>query len=439
MSLKLIETNEGTTKFFVPKESFRNPFAAAVFYNPAMEFSRTISAIAIGSALDVLGIEKACVVDGLCSLGARGIRYVCENKGIGRIFFVDANPTAIKVLKRNIALNKLQRKSKVVQGDLNSFLASVKQEFEVIEIDPFGSPAPFLENAVRRLEKKAILSVTATDLAALCGVHSRPCLRHYAAKPLRCEYSHELALRILLGAVARSAARFERGVKPLISWYERHYVKVVVLVEDGAQKADDSIYKLGFVNHCFKCFHRAAGELPVIKCPKCGAAMDYAGPLWMHETCDSSFLDKMSAEASRKPNLEPQVLQLLTLLKEEQKLPQTFFDLHSIASKLKLKQIPPLSQVLDVLKGKGFSAAQTHFNPNAIKTNASVKELLSIIKNYNPQGFKLNPTLFLDRNEKTSRLQSKNEGPTFKRKASRTLDRTWPKSFKHRGIDSDPA
>jgi tRNA (guanine26-N2/guanine27-N2)-dimethyltransferase len=378
MAAQLTKIREGSAQLFVPKESFRDPFSADVFYNPAMSFSRSVSSLATGCALEAAGIENATVVDGLCSLGARGIRYACENNNVGKVFFVDANPLAVKALKKNVVANGLKPKSQVFNGDLNEFLVSSKTQFDCIEIDPFGSPATFLENSVRRLGKKAVISVTATDLAALCGVHQNPCLRHYSSKPLRCEYAHEIAMRILLGAVSRVAARFERGFEPMVSWYQRHYVKTIALIEDGAREADETFGKQGFVSHCFKCFNRLAGELPVEECPACGSKMDYAGPLWIGEACDESFLEKaIERNETNADGDKARVSYLLSTLKKENFLPPGFFDLHAMARLT--KKTPPLLKVVEILRKRGFNAEATHFDRNALKTDADAKEVLKAI------------------------------------------------------------
>ncbi|MCU0373510.1 MAG: ATP-binding protein, partial [Ignavibacteria bacterium] len=41
--------------------------------------------------------------------------------------------------------------------------------FDYIDIDPFGSPCPFLDAAIKRLSRGGILAVTATDTSALAG------------------------------------------------------------------------------------------------------------------------------------------------------------------------------------------------------------------------------------------------------------------------------
>ena len=377
--METIQITEGRAKLVVPKASFKDPFHLEVFYNPKMQFNRSISAVAFNASLPLLP-ENPSVVDGLCSLGARGIRYYLEAGGKSgpsskkRFFFVDANNDAMKHLKKNIKLNKL-RGTKVSNEDLNKFFLSSDEYFDFIEIDPFGSPVFFLESAIRRAKKTAVLSVTATDLANLAGARMGPCLRHYAARPLKCEYAHEIALRILLGKMAFDAAKFDYSIKPLFSFYQLHFVKAMVFLEKGADKADSCLKQIGFISRCQKCLHRETGKTPKEKCRECGSELDYAGPLWLGELCEGEFISRMQALNSkvRSANQE-EISRVLALLLAECGMPPTFYDLHCLSRSGKSK-IGKLADVVKKLEQKGFKASKTHFSTVSVRTNAPLMEV----------------------------------------------------------------
>ena len=44
-------------------------------------------------------------------------------------------------------------------------------------VDPFGSPVPFIQSAIRGCRRKGILAITATDTAPLAGAHAPKCRR----------------------------------------------------------------------------------------------------------------------------------------------------------------------------------------------------------------------------------------------------------------------
>ena len=402
--LKTKIINEGKAKLFVPAESFNDPFHLPVFYNPKMKFSRSVSSIAFGSAAELLkkgrngeagpkrgkkGTESAFkVVDGLCSQGARGLRYAKENDGIGKIFFVDANRDAIKLLKKNVKLNKLGKKAEVHYSDMNKFFEDSEEAFDFIEIDPFGSPVFFLESAIRKLQRKAVLSITATDLANLCGAKTSPCVRHYDAKPLNNEFCHENALRILVGRIARSAAIYDFSIKPLFSFYKMHYVKTFLLMEKGAENADRCISEnLGFASYCPKCLNRKMEKRREEKCSNCRERTEYAGKLWIADLCDNEFLKRMETmnrktngrDGKKAVNDGREIGKLLEVIETENGINNPFYDLHKVA---KTYRIPhrKTEEILERLENKGFKSSRTHFCPTGIKTNAGIREVLEALR-----------------------------------------------------------
>ena len=420
--LKTKIISEGKAKLFVPAESFKDPFHLPVFYNPKMKFSRSVSSVAFGSAVELLKKGKSeaeqkavkkgmgnavSVVDGLCSQGARGIRYAKENENVGKVFFVDANKDAIKLLRKNVKLNKLGKKAEIHYSDLNRFFSDSEEAFDFIEIDPFGSPVFFLESAIRKLQRKAVLSITATDLANLCGAKTAPCIRHYDAKPLNNEFAHETAIRILVGRIARSAAVYDFSIKPLLSFYRMHYVKTFLLMERGAEKADKCISEnLGFVSYCPKCLSREMEKRNGEKCGNCGSKNEYAGKLWISDLCDNEFLKRMevmnrkgkvktekkgkdateeennkieTVNCSETANDGKEIEKLLKILEIENRINNPFYDLHKVAKTYKIPH-RKTEEIMERLGKKGFKASRTHFCPTGIKSNAGISEVLEALR-----------------------------------------------------------
>src|SRR4030043_639061 len=114
----------------------------------------------------------------------------------------DINERAVKLAKRNVHLNGLNERVTVQHKDVNCLLSchgAPRKRFDVVDVDPFGSPVPYLDSAIRALRNNSLLAVTATDMAPLCGVHTKACLRKYGGKPLRTENCQEQAGRFLAG------------------------------------------------------------------------------------------------------------------------------------------------------------------------------------------------------------------------------------------------
>ncbi|MFH1443457.1 MAG: tRNA (guanine(10)-N(2))-dimethyltransferase [Candidatus Micrarchaeota archaeon] len=372
---KFIQIKEGNAKLLVPEGAYKDPFHLPVFYNPAMEFNRSVSSVALRCCLDFL--EDSVIVDGMCALGARGIRYAKENR-VKKVIFVDANPDAIKVLRKNVKLNKLKN-SVIVGDDLNKFFVNSKDHFDFIEIDPFGTPVFYLQNAIRRLRKKAILSITGTDLANLAGGRNDPTLKHYAARPLRCEYSHEVALRILVGKIAADLVQQDFGATPIISFYKGHSIKAIVFCEKNAEKADSTLRNIGFISHCNKCLFRKTGKRPFEKCDNCGNQLDYAGPLWIGKLQEERVIKEM-INANLEMALEDtaEVGKMLQLLLSENEIPVPFYDIHFLGKKTKTIAAKT-EDVVSLLKRKGFAASKTHFCPTGFRTDAKMREIRKLL------------------------------------------------------------
>jgi tRNA (guanine26-N2/guanine27-N2)-dimethyltransferase len=263
--------------------------------------------------------------------------------------------------------------------------AAPYKRFDAIDIDPFGSPAPFLDSAISAIRDGGLLALTATDMAPLCGVHPKACIRKYGGKPLRTEYCHEIALRLLIASTAATAAKHEIGVYPLFSHSTDHYVRFYAVLRHGAQKADETLKQLGYILHCFNCLHRETVHKNVLlghdgKCPNCGSKMDYAGLVWLGKLADEKFCTLMENEAERrKLKLKTRIRKILALVKNECSAPATYYVLDKICSKMGLS-VPSLGALVEALKGKGFKTSLTHFNPKGVKSNAPIAEIMAIIE-----------------------------------------------------------
>ena len=140
----------------------------------------------------------------------------------------------------------------------------------------------------------------------------------------------------------------------------------------GAKKADESIKTLGYILHCFNCFHRETTHQPFgnLQCPECGSKMDYAGPLWLGSIFDPNFIESMIKEnrtvAFRN---SARITKLLSLTKEEAQAPITYFVVDKLSGKLGLPS-PSIQAFIDALRKSGFQAVQTHFNTRGVRTDA---------------------------------------------------------------------
>jgi len=157
------------------------PSKAPVFYNPVMEFNRDLTVLAFKAYQHIVNHEIS-ICEPFTSQGIRGIRFAAEVEGVKRVLLNDINTSAYKLAKYNIEFNKQQDKIVIKNKDANCVLscnASPRSRFDIVDIDPFGTPVPYLDSAFQALKNRGLLAATATDLAPLCGVHAKACLRKY--------------------------------------------------------------------------------------------------------------------------------------------------------------------------------------------------------------------------------------------------------------------
>lgn len=389
---------EGKAKVTVPRlelslaESLEHvPSKAPVFYNPRMELNRDLTVLALQVYQRIVNREiTAC--EPLTGCGVRGIRFAKEVKGLEKVMINDINPEAAKLAQYNIEKNRTSRRVKVFNEDANFFLsqfAAPRKRFDYIDLDPFGSPVIYLDSAIRALRNGGMLALTATDMAPLCGVHPKACVRKYGGKPLRTEYCHELALRLLIGCAVMTAAKHDVGLQAVFSYGAHNYVRTYVLLRHGAKEADKSAEEMGYVQHCFGCFHRhfTHGITSYLDkaCPECGSKLNSAGLLWLGQLWNKQFCDKLRKEAKRGDlRLKQQILRLLFLTSGESDAPKTYFVVDKLCDKWGLT-IPSFFKVVDELRKRGYEAVSTHFSPKALRTNAPasiMREVLEKLKRF---------------------------------------------------------
>ena len=316
----------------------------------------------------------------------RGVRFALEVPDIREIIMGDLNPNAVRLSEENVRRNGVQEKVRVSLSDANVLLTSLSApglRLDYVDLDPFGSPAPFMDSAVRATRSRGLLALTATDMAPLCGVHVRSCLRKYGAIPMRVGYSKEIAIRILLGALARVASAHDMGIRPLLCHATDHYARAYCYIERGPGKANESSSKLGYIAHCPSCherevIHGLAGHLEG-RCPSCGSRRLISGPLWTGNLFNKGFCRAVLGELGGAPWVSPRAGRLLARLVEEAEGPPTYYAIHRLCDDLGIA-MPSTGSLIRALREQGFWASRTHFDPQGVRTDAPAGELIRILR-----------------------------------------------------------
>ncbi|MHA1264862.1 MAG: tRNA (guanine(10)-N(2))-dimethyltransferase [Candidatus Helarchaeota archaeon] len=385
-----VSITEGAANLTIPDMSqYRVPTEAPVFYNFLMEMNRDITILAIKSYQESHPSPLQILLP-LAATGVRGIRIALEIETPHQIIMNDVSSTAYALMQHNVQLNHLEDRIKLRNTDALSFLneyAKRGMRADIIDIDPFGTPVPFIDSSIRALKKRSgLICLTATDMAPLCGVNIQACLRKYSGRPLRTEYCHELAIRLCLNTLITTAARYEISATPIFCYSSDHYIRIYAELQAGALKADALLHQIGYIVHCFQCNYRApALNLLAINphCPACGTPLDYAGPLWLGALFNPTFCQKMQQfndqmELSTKKRIKT----LLAFIMEENRGPITYYNIHRLCKQYKINACP-LAPLLRALKDQGYFASRTHFSRIAIRTDASHSKIAQLIEEYN--------------------------------------------------------
>jgi len=236
----------------LPDSESKGPAAKSkdsVFHNPAMAGSRTRSVLLMAHAIEsgMLGDSEIRALDGLSASGLRARRWLNElpsNSSSRLIATVgDMEQNALDwAMKTEAEFPSKNGEFNSLLGDLRASVIS--QGWHWVDIDPFGSPVPFLDTAIQSLARRGVLEVSATDTAALTGSSKNPLMRRYGARVRLDKLKHDSGLRVLMATVARAAARHDRSIIPLLAIWDSHHLRVSVRVlrlMEGANNLESSL------------------------------------------------------------------------------------------------------------------------------------------------------------------------------------------------------
>ncbi|NVM03864.1 MAG: tRNA (guanine(10)-N(2))-dimethyltransferase [Candidatus Helarchaeota archaeon] len=398
LNFPIILHKEGSTSFYIPDLDYYKmdiseylPSKLPVFFNPTMEFRRDISILAIKTYKSEK-LQNITFAEPLAATGAMGIRVANELKGI-TVYINDISKKAIELIKKSVEYNKLD-KINISNEYANNFLiecAKKIKRFDIIDIDPFGTPVPFLNSALFSIRGDGLISCTATDMPPLIGIKNniQACIRNYGSVPLKTEYAHEIALRILIGYIVREAAKYNHAAKILLSHSSNHYIQVFVKLIHGILLANQNLTEIGYIGYCFECENRFffKGYIPEIsnKCKICGNKLKFAGPLWLGNFADKEFCQQMLKNLNDlELKTKNRIQKIIQLLIQEDNGIITYHEIPKICKKENFI-IPPFENIIRSLSQEKFSVNRTHFSQSAIRTNATREKITQILKTLQPK------------------------------------------------------
>ena len=276
------------------------------------------------------------ILDALSATGLRALRYAKEIPEATTIVANDVDAAAANAIKLNIEHNKLA--GKVVPNTSDAIFhmqhaaswSTGGPNYQVIDLDPYGTAAPFLDAAVRALVDGGMLCVTCTDAGVFASVgYLEKTFSQYGGLPIKGPHSHEGGLRLILHTIATTAARYGLAIEPLLSLSIDFYVRIFVRIHrsPGEVKflASKTMVVYGCDNGCgaWSIQHLAKARGKIAKngdtiynftsalapsvdrlCEHCGFRTHQAGPMWGGPLHNKHFIQRI---LDMLPSLDPKV------------------------------------------------------------------------------------------------------------------------------------
>lgn len=343
------------------------------------------------------------VLEALSASGLRALRYAREVEGIGQVVALDNDKASVEACRRNIKFNGSIACAKVESHltDARVYMLTHPNEFDMVDLDPYGSPSIFLDSAVQSVVDGGMLMCTATDMAVLCGGNGEVCYSKYGSYPLRGKYCHEMALRILLACIESHANRYKRYIVPVLSVQMDFYVRVFVRVYTSASAMKNTPLKLSYVYQCTGCdsFHlqqigrsvsknNSVRYLPGFgpsvpqECSDCGKKFNMGGPIWSAPIHDQEWVSSMLADVKSMKDTYPaydRISAVLTTISEELMDVPLFLSLHNLCATLKCTS-PSAVNFRSAVINAGYRISGTHVNPLGLKSDAPMSVIWDIMR-----------------------------------------------------------
>ncbi|KAJ4000743.1 N2 N2-dimethylguanosine tRNA methyltransferase [Lentinula boryana] len=368
---------------------------------------------------------KITILEALSATGLRSIRYAKEIPLVKYVLANDLSPTAVTAMKRNVELNgfgpeKEEEESarkvnpnlgkvRVNEGDACTLMYSHRTDrVDVVDLDPYGTAAPFIDAAVQAVKDEGLLCITCTDLSILAtNNYPEKCFSNYGGLPLKAEYSHEAALRLVLHAVSTSASRYGRYIEPLVSLSIDFYVRLFIRVNSSPFQVKKALTKTSSYFVCTSCqsFYeqplgrviakQGSGETvntiyktqpgPTVgsKCLECDSSLHIAGPMWSGPIHDTDFVSRVlqHTEANKDHYGTAARMQgMLTVAKEE--LHTTFYFTPTKVAGFFHCQTPSLEETTSALLHAGQQVSRSHASPGSLKTTGTCEDVMDVFRSW---------------------------------------------------------
>lgn len=370
----------GDTERTIVEEGILIHKTATTFFNPAQKLNRDISIEAIKSSF--FPDKPIRVLGAMSATGLRELRYLREIPN-AQVFFNDISDEAVRTIEENLKLNgfadyritdstddlrAIQNRAVVSRRDCTLLMSQYHGYFDVIDIDPFGSCAPFVNDAFRAIKHNGLLCLTCTDKASLCS-NERRCLVRYGSQIHRNYSQNETPVRTLLNFIARELAKHDASIVPVVSLSVDFYVRVIVRVrKNNGKSVLNSTAHVGICK-CLNYMLIPHGSRSNVLCNQCDIPMKLCGPFWTSSLYDKPAISRMLQSTEQAEN--NRLKGILKLMYQEIDSP-FYYEMPLLSKALRIDSCK-IRELMNALANCGYEVSLVHYCNNAIKTNAPLR------------------------------------------------------------------
>jgi len=240
-----------------------------------------------------------------------------------------------------------------------------------------------LPAALQAVSLGGALYLASTDGRSATGHDRRAAVRRFGAAARAHPASWELALRLQLGVVARTAWAQGRGIRPLFSFSEGRTFRTAVGVERLPVPGEEG--RLGLLAYCHGCGDQQVQSLMALgrwQACRCGShgSLAVSGPLWIGPLQDAAVLASMASQAKQSPpTLGADSTRLLARLQADPGVPARCWPTDEIARRLGGGP-PRLGDLVAALRAAGHGAHASGVMVAQVRSDAPWPELLEIAR-----------------------------------------------------------
>ncbi|MCF7861487.1 hypothetical protein K9M79_04500 [Candidatus Woesearchaeota archaeon] len=378
---------EGDTKIHAEQQEIVSR-KMPVFFNPDMKLNRDITIAVLNSTKTGDSRLRCCFP--LAGSGIRAIRVLKECNNIMQVVINDISGEAYASIREHLEMNNIEYMENVAPGKhdegaafiFNTEAACLLHKvggFDYIDIDPFGSPVPFMDATFRRISRGAIFGITATDTSALCGSYPKACRRRYDSRPLLNENCYETGLRILIRKIQTIGMQYDKAAVPVYSYYYKHYMRVFFRIVYSKTLCDQISKEHKYFLFCPKCLNRKYSRYNNADC--CGQPMEYAGLLFSGPLWEEKLADQVADSIKKRGDMANRDLEIVEAIKNECKInSQSYFHIHEFNKKYQITHIKKRDDIIISVREKGYNVSPTHFNQLALRSDMPFDEFARILK-----------------------------------------------------------